>query len=260
MGRFGLQRIMHGLRWRFLHLKYMIWARSFSALAAVEIWLRFRMMGQAPPHALPGELIVSLTSYPPRFATLLPTLHCLLAQSVKPDRVILWVGADALEFLPQPVRDLQAKGLEIRACKDVGPYTKIIPALREFPKAFIVTADDDLFYYRYWLADLIVDWDGSARQIVCHRAHRIKFGDDGLPIPYHEWDFDIQGPALSTTIFPTGVGGVLYPPGCFAQDVLDEEKFLSLSPKADDVWLFWMGRLAGAIYRKTPAASGTSCG
>jgi hypothetical protein len=27
---------------------------------------------------------------------------------------------------------------------------------------------------------------------------------------------------------------------------------MKLAPKADDVWLYWMGRRAGAIYIKTP--------
>ena len=38
--------------------------------------------------------------------------------------------------------------------------------------------------------------------------------------------------------FLTGVGGVLYPPNCLYKDILNEELFMKLAPKADDVW-FW---------------------
>ena len=55
----------------------------------------------------------------------------------------------------------------------------------------------------------------------------------------------------SSDIFPTGVGGVLYPPGSLSPAVLDKETFRALCPRADDLWLYWMGRRAGSVYKKT---------
>jgi hypothetical protein len=124
--------------------------------------------------------------------------------------------------------------------------------LRDFPKAFIVTADDDLYYYSHWLRDLIEGWSGGTHQIICHRAHRIKVDAQGLPIPYNQWELEISGPIETTDIFPTGVGGVFYPPGSLSPEVLDETRFLELSPRVDDVWLYWMGCRAGTIFKKTP--------
>ncbi|MDD5305427.1 MAG: glycosyl transferase, partial [Elusimicrobia bacterium] len=43
----------------------------------------------------------------------------------------------------------------------------------------------------------------------------------------------------------------LYPPGSLSADVLDQGTFRALCPKADDLWLYWMGRKAGAVYKKT---------
>src|SRR5690606_34955355 len=54
-------------------------------------------------HALPGRLIVSLTSYPARFKGLAKTLRTLLAQTVRPDRLILWVAHSDVIKLPKEV-------------------------------------------------------------------------------------------------------------------------------------------------------------
>lgn len=202
-------------------------------------------------HGLPAELIVSLTSYPPRFPTLHAAIVPLLVQSVRADRVILWAAHDEVELLPDRVKRLTGKGLEIRTTEDNGSYNKIIPTLSAFSHAFIVTADDDAVYDRYWLRDLLRGWDGMNNQIVFHRGHQIELNESGRPRPYRDWTFCISGPRQSTNIFPTGVGGVLYPPGSLSADVLDKETFSTLCPNADDLWLYWMGRKAGAVYKKT---------
>ena len=49
---------------------------------------------------------------------------------------------------------------------------------------------------------------------------------------------------------PTGIGGVLYPPGIFAADVTRQDLFTRYCPQADDIWLFWMASLTGARFRR----------
>ena len=44
--------------------------------------------------------------------------------------------------------------------------------------------------------------------------------------------------------------GILYPPGALAPEVLNESVFTALAPFTDDIWLFWMARLAGSVVRK----------
>lgn len=222
-----------------------------SVYGKLKAQLRFMLKCPQKPHKLHAPLIISLTSYPPRFPTLYPTLQTLLTQSLKPDRVILWIEETSLAALPKSVRALQNQGLEIRTVPALGPYTKIIPALRAFPDAFIVTADDDVYYRAQWLESLVTAWSGDAHEIVCHRAHGIGVDGAGAFLSYAKWERDIAGPLLSRAIFPTGGGGILYPPRVLPSEVLDDTLFLKLAPKADDIWLFWMGMRAGAIYRKT---------
>src|SRR3954453_22025150 len=77
-------------------------------------------------HGLPGKLIVSLTSYLPRFATLALTLRGLLDQSVAADRTILWLTREDRRNLPPDVISLVDYGLEIRECEDWRSYKKLV--------------------------------------------------------------------------------------------------------------------------------------
>ena len=195
-------------------------------------------------HRLNSELIVSLTSFPLRFAGLHHTLRSLLDQTVAPDRVILWIAVQDMPLLPQAVRELEPFGLSILPVEDVLSYKKLVFALRDFPEAVIVTADDDVFYPRTWLSTLLSGYDEDRPSIVCRRAHRIKF-NDGAFQPYLSWDLDVQDERALTPskdLAPIGVGGTLYPPGSLHPDVTRQDLFLKLCPHADDLWFWWMGR------------------
>ena len=196
-------------------------------------------------HGLPAELVVSLTSYPPRFPTLVRTLRSLLSQSIRPDRVVLWIAHQDLAALPQDVLSLIPFGLDIRGCDDLRSYTKIIHSLEAWPDAYIVTAADDLYYEPQWLNTLVSGVTPGEKVIVCRRAHR-----PDLSKPYRDWRFDvITDGTIEDDLFPTGVGGVLYPPNSLHPDTVDR-RFMNLCPTADDVWLYWMGRKAGCKYRQ----------
>lgn len=203
------------------------------------------------PHRLLAPLYVSLTSYPPRFPVLYKTLSSLLRQDVKPDAVFLWISHSDRELLPKEVLALaEQQRIQLRYCEDLKSYKKIIPMLQEFPEAFIVTADDDHFYEVGWLGKLVDGFRGDYKVVVCHRAHVISLGGDGLPNHYLNWHWAVRCPQISHLVFPTGVGGVMYPPGVFHSDVLRSEIFMNLCPHADDLWLYWMVRLKKGMARK----------
>lgn len=200
-------------------------------------------------HGLAAPLVVSVTSYARRFPTLPLTLKCLLSQSVAADRVVLWVGEEDAKCLTSDIVALQSDGLTIRVCEDLGPYTKIIPALVAYPGHYIATADDDVYYGATWLEQLVSHERGS-REVLCHRAHRIRLGADGLPLPYRSWEMETRYARPSALIFPTGNGGVLYPPGTLDPEVVNTQLFRSICPDADDIWLYWMMRRSGAVARR----------
>ena len=201
------------------------------------------------PHKLPEPLVVSLTSYPPRFGTLALTLHSLLRQTLKPDHLILWIARADAWRLPGSVTALRGRGLEIRLVEDLQSYKKIIPALDEFPQAFIATADDDLYYWPGWLDELTAGLEPGALVIPCHRAHEIRADGEGRFLPYRQWVQHTAWRGKGAHLFPTGMGGVLYPPGVLTHTPADREAGLRLCPQGDDIWLYWIGRRNGAVYK-----------
>lgn len=209
--------------------------------------------GPARPHALPGELIVSLTSYPPRYATLHLTLRSLLRQNTAPDRILLYIARGDTKSIPSAVRMLLEEGIDLCIVDDVRSYKKLVFALDEFPDAYIATADDDVFYRPDWLTDLVADQDEGSHVITCHRAHRLRLSPQGNLADYHLWTWDVDDEIArhaSVDIMPTGIGGILYPPGTLHPDVSRRELYQRYAPSADDLWFFWCARRAGATYRK----------
>jgi len=216
------------------------WRRLKQArrIARAEAEIASRRL-TAQPHGLGAPLVISLTSYPARFASLHLVLCSLLAQTVRADRVILWLDAGDEHKLPPEVRALD---VETRTCPNWRSYKKLVPTLIEAPDAYVVTADDDVYYGPGWLEGLVRHAQGG---VVCHRAHRVALAA-GRPRPYAEWSRNLAAPETGPLVFPTGVGGVLYAPGVFHRDVTDAALFTELAPSADDVWLYWMHRLAGS--------------
>jgi hypothetical protein len=200
-------------------------------------------------HRLPSRLVISLTSYPSRFPTLALTLKCLLTQSLEPDAIVLWVADKDMDAIPDDILRLKASGLTIRSTTDLRSYKKIIPSLLDFPDAYIVTADDDAYYGRNWLKELVDAYEPGKKMIVCHRATLIALGKDGLPAPYLDWKPKPPGYPLSNLTFPTGVGGILYEPNIFHADVTNASQFETLCPTADDIWLYFMAGRNGACWK-----------
>ena len=215
--------------------------RHRSRRALAEIASRPDRPGR--PHDLPSELIVSLTSHAPRFGTLAPTLRAILRQTVQPDRVILWLDDGDEDLLPPEIQAMA--GLEVRVCQNWRSYKKIVPTLLNHPHAHVVTADDDVYYPHDWLERLVAAAHGGAR-VACLRAHQVMLSAPDRPAPYEDWRHNLSEPQSGPLVFPTGVSGVLYAPDSLHPDVTRPDLFQRLAPGADDVWLYWMHRLAGS--------------
>ena len=125
--------------------------------------------------------------------------------------------------------------------------------MEAYPGAYIVTADDDVYYRPDWLETLVKAVVVGERTVICHRAHRIRRHAKDRIAPYVQWEMDVRDAAArkpSANLVPTGVGGVLYPPGALDPMVCDRAQFERLCPDGDDLWFFWMARIAGTRHKK----------
>lgn len=196
------------------------------------------------------KVIVSLTSIPSRIDTTWITVESILRQNYRPDKIILWLGKDKFKNIkiPDTLIKQKSRGLEIRFCEDIGPYTKIIYALEKYSNDILISVDDDIIYADSMVRFLVEAYTRNQRCICAHRTHWVGVKNDGFPTRYNHWIWypsrkDVGNgnrEVRSKRNFLTGVGGVLYPPGSLYKDVLKRELFLRLSPKADDIWLYIM--------------------
>lgn len=189
------------------------------------------------------NLVISLTSYPARVNDVEQTIKSLLNQTVQSKKIVLTLGEDKFpnkeNDLPESLKSLLSDKFEILwTPTDLRSYTKLVPALKEYPNDIIVTADDDIVYKEDWLEKLYKSYKKNKNMIHCHRVHRIIFNDKCKIKPYKQWEWEICNVKPSFNNFLTGVGGVLYPPNSLYKDIFNIELFQKLAPFADDIW-FW---------------------
>lgn len=214
----------------------------------MEAERQWRLRSDYVLHDLNAPLIVSFTSYEPRFPFIERTARSLLSQSVRPDKVILWVAHGSAAKLPDGVKLLVKEGLEIQECQDIKSYKKLIPALNKYPNSFIITADDDQYYHRDWVKSFVIARPRLG-EVLCMRARYMIVGYNGEFAPYSSWP-TLYAEIASPAVLPIGVEGILYTPGTFTDVVLRDDLFSELCPTADDLWFFWTASLNGAQFRK----------
>ncbi|MDR2693205.1 MAG: hypothetical protein LBB74_03210 [Chitinispirillales bacterium] len=198
-------------------------------------------------------LVVSLTSFPQRIAEVKYAVYSLLTQTVRPEKIILWLAEsqfpDKEPDLPDELPALKKYGFDICWCEDLRSYKKLIPALERFPNHFIATADDDIYYNKKWLARL---WESHLKNpdcVICHAAKTVEFGADGAVIPFTEWKRNTKDGRRPRLNVQLGAGGVLYHKKYLHEDVCRKELFTRLAPYADDLWFYFMALLRGTPVR-----------
>lgn len=108
--------------------------------------------------------VVSLTSIPARFNSIKPTINSILAQTIQPEKIIIWIPKYykrfdiAIKSIPEK---LQMHPLvEVRIVdEDFGPATKLLPCLQSnskiHPESNIIVIDDDVLYHRKHIERLL---------------------------------------------------------------------------------------------------------
>jgi len=206
-----------------------------------------------------NPIIISLTSYPARFATTWLAIESLLRQSVRPDYIVLnlFEGEFERQVLPILIKMQMKRGVVINWNKENWKvYLKVLPTMYKFPQAIVVAADDDLIYPSDFLGNLI---DGHKKHPDCVIAGDVRVmnyykdsaQNKSYITPVNTWNFtgqkkeseEFQEPR--SDIIPEGVFGILYPPYSVKAEAFKKEKFLSLCPTDDDLWMYAMIVLNG---------------
>lgn len=190
------------------------------------------------------RIIVSLTTYRYRIHETYLVIESLMRQTLKPNKILLWLAEDEFDndTIPLSLKKMESRGLSIQYCEDIKSYKKLIPTLEQFPNDIVVTADDDALYPQDWLERLYNCYKKHPDEVICTHAHKISYTVTGELVPYRLWN-NVEKEESSFSVFPVGIGGVLYPPDILCHDVYNRTLFKDLAPYADDVWFKVMSRL-----------------
>lgn len=195
--------------------------------------------GLEPASNHPEHIVVSLTSYGKRLDTVYLTIRSLMKQTCKPDRIVLWLDAEKENScLPTVLKNLEVYGLDIRyGCLDLKGHKKYFWALREYSDSCVITVDDDVMYPADTIETLVSAHRRYPDAVIGRRVHRM-IAKEGELIPYAEWEFEWnESDTPRNDLLATGVGGVLYPPHCFGEQVFDLGLIMDTALGNDDLWL-----------------------
>ena len=190
-------------------------------------------------------LTFTLTTFPDRIDTVQYTLRSLFTQSMKPDRVILWLAKEEFEGreFPESIKEFQKVGLEIRYCENMfghKRYYQLIPEQKE--NECIVMFDDDILFPKHLVERLYNTWKKNPNCVVCDRGQVFQLDKDGAVLNPGRWSsispIGVKKPSFRVLASPGG--GCLVPPNALYKDACDTELIKKYAIKTGDIWLMFM--------------------
>lgn len=190
-----------------------------------------------------ADYVVSLTTYPARVGNVWRVFEMAANQRGIKEKYAICLYLIKSEFegidLPAKIKELQARGLTVKFNEEnLKCHNKYFYAFKDYPEKTVITIDDDLQYNHHTISGLIKKNKEYPKCIIYNRGNRILKNE-----PYNNWPFVENLTCPQHDVFPTGVGGVLYPPHCCNRFVTDMEVIKKTCLRADDLWLNFMSRL-----------------
>jgi len=196
---------------------------------------------------MPTPIFISLTSIYQNQEILLKTLISIKKQSFQPVKCYIYLSEEPylldIGFTNKIITNeklnkflLENDNLfQIVWTKNIGPYRKLIPLLKEKwnDDCLIITIDDDTEYHPNLIQNLLFLYS-KYECVISLRGFTLKHNNGKLT--YENRDKLIN---LNLYNFFTGKGSVLYNPKFFYKTdnlIFNEELFLSLCKTTDDVW------------------------
>lgn len=186
------------------------------------------------------KIIISMTTFPKRFENIDLCIKSLLLQTMKPDKIIIWLGSDSDEFMiSKYLRKYEKYGITIFVDSDLNikSHKKYYYALNNYPNDIIITVDDDLIYPFDMVESLYNMYLKYPKCIVGRRVHKITFENNKIS-KYNNWITECNDTLIpSNQLFITTGAGTLFPPYLKKDDLLNVELMMKYAPTADDVWI-----------------------
>lgn len=233
-----------------------VWARRLIAdyLRAARFHLSGPKVFTADRSGRQERVVVTLSTTPSRARHLLPTLRSLIDQTVAADGIVLALPRtsrrDGAPY-PDPAELQLPDGVEILACQDQGPATKLLPALAAEPAARLIVVDDDVVYPRDFLATLLSAHRARPHAAIGYRGVVIDPSVAFRDLP-HIFATAVREPHPVDILF--GTWGYLIPPAALDGAVADFAGRPEAVRSVDDIWISAHLALRGIERCVAPAA------
>lgn len=210
------------------------------------------------------KIVVSLTTFPARINACFYTIKTLLLQTMRPDRVVLWLADEQFpeHKLPNCYDKLVTKGLEIKYCQDLKSHKKYFYALQEQkPDELVITFDDDIIYNPLSVERAYKKHLQFPKAIVANETKIIVLDAEGIPQPYSNWKKAPDGnnkPDILNSVMSGS--GCLYPYNIWPNEMFDIKLHQKLAPTADDLWITFYAKYCNIpiVCVDTPARNYTT--
>jgi hypothetical protein len=187
-----------------------------------------------------------------------------MLQSVKPDRIVLWLAQEQFPDgkLPPSLEKMKDHGLEIRFCDDLRSHKKYYYAMQEQKEdELLITYDDDIIYEHNSIEKLIKTYEKFPGCVICNRAEHFLRDGDGRICAYKNWKIlsgeGVQSP--SSNLMPSTGAGCLYPYKILKPRVFDREEMREYAATTDDLWIGFHCLYSGVKIVKTRKYIPTLC-
>ena len=190
------------------------------------------------------DAIVSLTSFPRRIPYLWLVIECMLRQTMRVEKIVLYLSKlqfpNLMQDVPRNLLPYCRDILEIKFVdEDFKSHKKYWYILKDYPNTPIITIDDDLIYASDTIELLTELAHSNNNTVPCMYAHRMRWDAQGKLLPYsqilNKGKIDI-GVVTDSSFFGSG-GGTYFPVGSLKDADLDFDFLRSACPMADDIWL-----------------------
>lgn len=236
-----LKNTNNGLVKKFINLYKSIKQNPHYILNNIGIKIPKQNVLAPTPVFVDKSLYISLTSFPQRISFVYYTILSLMNQTEKVNGIYLYLADEQFpnkeNDLPKKLLHLTTVGLTIKWTSDTRSYKKLLPILETNWNDVIITCDDDVFYPRDWLKNLLISYKAHTNEIHSSMITRLCKKNDCF---YELSEEFIPDDTNRSSFFNKvlGAGGVLYPPDSLNKEVLNIGVAKRLAPTSDDIW-FW---------------------
>ena len=203
------------------------------------------------------DIIVSMTTYPARFFQAMQVWQSVLTQKTDiPFRCVM-VLSEA-EFPGKVLPCQPPQGVEILwHTRNIRSHMKLMPVLKKWPEATVITIDDDMGKPQGWLQNMIDDHRKWPEDIIsCSFTYYLDSNMEwqrmlDLHQMYARGKNDTPSLVFQFARICSGHGTV-FPAHSFTDErFFDENQMMTLAPTCDETWMWMFAMIEGKNFRQS---------